>query len=107
MDLGKGLACRGRCEEDVKAINALLERGMNSSARTAQILQESRKTRLGSAVFMLACGAVFLAMGLSNEDQFSFMTMLGGCFMAYGLFSLWSARKASALRREALQEIKQ
>ena len=93
VDLGKGLACRGRCEEDVRSLIALIDRNIRLAPQTARILDSSRKVRSSTAIFNLVFGAVFIAWGLSNTERFSFIIILGVCFLAFGVYGLVQARK--------------
>lgn len=88
-DLGKGLACRGRCEEDVEALITLIDRNIQIQPTTARIVRASRTARLAGSLFNLITGAVILFFGLDSE--LTLLTVLGACFLAYGLFDLvWS-----------------
>ena len=69
-DVGKGLACRGHCEEDVRAVVALIERNIKLSPQTARILESSRKVRSSAATFNLAAGAIFIAWGTHRHGAF-------------------------------------
>ena len=94
-DIGKGLACRGQCEEDVRAVVALIDRNIQLAPKTGQILESSRKIRSGAATFNLVVGAVFVAWGFSNLDHLGFVVILGTCFLIYGIYGLMQARKAA------------
>lgn len=94
-DVGKGLACRGHCEEDVRAVVALIDRNIKLSPKTAQILESSRKVRSSAAIFNLIVGVVFIGWGLPNMKRLSFVVVLGACFLVYGVFGLLQARKAA------------
>ena len=100
VDLGKGLACRGRCEDDVRAVISLIDQNIKLSAETTRLLDSrrkltdsSRKAGLGSAAFNLVTGSVFVAWGLTDRERFFFMIILGACFLAYGVFGLIQARR--------------
>lgn len=93
VDLGKGLACRGHCEDDVRALITLIDRNMKLSPQTARILESSRKIRSSAATFNLVTGAIFIAWGLSDAERFSFIIILGVCFLAYGTFGMFQARR--------------
>lgn len=83
-DLGKGLACRGRCEADVSAVNAYVDRNVATGGGY----------RAGSALFLLVAGAACIAFGLTSERPIPLVTVLGGCFVAYGVFQLlWGQRR--------------
>ena len=93
VDLGKGLACRGHCEEDVRSIITLIDRNIKLSPQTARILESSRKIRSGTAAFNLVTGAVFIAWGLTDVGRLSFIIALGVCFLGFGIIGLFQARK--------------
>lgn len=100
VDLGRGLACRGRCEEDVRALIGLIDRNVRLSPQTGRILESSRKVRLSAATFNLVTGGLFIAWGLTDRERFGFIIILGACFVAYGLFGLFQARKPAREREE-------
>jgi hypothetical protein len=100
VDLVKGLACRGRCEPDAKALIQLVERNIALSPTTSRLVQASGSARLAGALFLTICGLVFLGFGLISERGFSFIVILGACFLVYGLFLLiWSRRIAAQTRK--------
>lgn len=100
VDLGKGLACRGRCEDDVKSLIALVERNIKLSPQTARILDSSRKIRSGASAFNLVIGAVFVAWGLTDLERLGFIIILGVCFLAYGIFGLFQVRRSAKERQQ-------
>jgi hypothetical protein len=95
VDLGKGLACRGHCEEDAKAVIQLIDRNIKLTARTENILQTGSRVRSSAAIFNFVIGIVFTAWGIIDFDRSKFLLVLGVCFLAYGLFGLakWRDRK--------------
>ena len=99
-DVGKGLACRGRCEEDVRAVVALIDRNIKLSPQTARILESGRKIRSSAATFNLVTGVIFVAWGITDTERFSFIIVLGVCFLAYGVFGLFQARKLAREREQ-------
>jgi hypothetical protein len=100
VDLGKGLACRDHCEDDVRALIALIDRNIKLSPQTSRLLESSRKIRSSAAIFNLITGAVFIAWGLTDMERFSFIALLGGCFFAYGIFSIFQAWKQAKERQQ-------
>ena len=100
VDLGKGLACRDHCEEDVRALIAMIDRNVKLSPQTTRLLESGRKIRSSTAVFNLVIGGIFIAWGLTDMDRFSFIAVLGGCFFAYGLFGLFQARRPAKERQQ-------
>ena len=100
VDLGKGLACRDHCEDDVRALIALIDSNIKLSPHTARILESSRKTRSSGATFNLVTGAIFIAWGLTDTEQLRFILVLGICFLAYGIFGMFQARRLAKERQE-------
>jgi hypothetical protein len=92
-DLGKGLACKGRCEEDVKAVMQLI----NRSIQHEKVFDTARGNRYIGVLFPLVAGALFL--GFASYDCFQsgfesvdFLTGgLGLCFLILGLITLRNA----------------
>ena len=92
VDIGKGLACRGHCEEDVRAVVSLIDRNIKIAPRTSQILETSRKVRSSAAIFNLIIGGLFLIWGLTS-DHLSFIAVLGVAFLIFGIVGLFQARR--------------
>jgi len=103
VDLTKGLACRGRCEADAKAVIQLVERNIQLSPTTSRLVQASGSARAAGAIFLVACGVVFLGFGLLSERRMDLVVILGACFLGYGLFLLiWSRRIAAQAKKREL-----
>jgi len=100
VDLGKGLACRDHCEDDVRALIALIDRNIRLSPQATQLLESGRKIRSSTAIFNSIIGAILIAWGLTDMERFSFIAILGGCFLAYGLFGFCQARKRGKERQQ-------
>jgi len=96
VDLGKGLACRGRCEDDVRAVVELVDRNIKLQPTATRLIQAGGSARLAGSLFFLASGAVFLIYGLTSEREMTFVTILGVCFLAYAVFQLLWSRRLSA-----------
>lgn len=86
-DMGKGIACKGRCEEDAAALIALIDRNMAASEASNQILRRSSATGYGSGVFMIVMGIFFAARGY-NSVELGFTFYMGAIFVAYGVWTL-------------------
>ena len=99
VDLGRGLACRGRCEENVKTVIQLVERNIllsgqreNMLKQREDILKRSDQMFSRTALFNLAFGAILIAWGSTNFERYKFIIILGACFMVFGLFDLAKRR---------------
>ena len=96
VDLGKGLACKGRCEEDVKALIGFVERNIAASVRADEILRRSAGTSIWSSVFSVITGSFFVGFGIYNGVE-TFTTGMGAIFVIYGIASLLRSRRFSQL----------
>ena len=95
VDLSKGLACRERCEADVRAVIELVDRNIKITPLSTRMIETSGSVRFGLAVFFLVTGAVFVGWGLTQEGL-GFSTILGFCFVGFGLFYLFQAGRLRA-----------
>ncbi len=91
VDLGKGIACRDRCEEDAQQLIALVDRNIRVGAQN--IYGRLRRRQIGSALFYIVLGGGLLCLGLRDSYE-SFSAIIGGLFVLYGLFSLSQLIKA-------------
>jgi hypothetical protein len=91
-DVGTGCACRGRCEDDVAAINEILQRG-----RTAY--QKSSATFFRTALLTSAMGITFVALGSralswSRDHTAAYaIIFLGVLFVVWGISYYVSSRR--------------
>lgn len=93
VDLTKGLACRGRCEQDTRALITLIDQNIKLSARAVRIMDEGKRTRRGTQTFNIVTGAIFVLWGLSDPERFTFLIILGVCFLVWGLYSFVATRR--------------
>jgi hypothetical protein len=97
VDLGDGLACKGRCEEKAKALIQFIDESVKRSALNRQIIDSAKSNRFISAIFPMVMGLFFLGFGgyiafTTSFDAFNlFLPGLGTLFLAFGLFSLYRA----------------
>jgi hypothetical protein len=120
VDLGKGLACRDRCEESARAIIQLVDRNIQLSttptkaqlvvppavqrtgqpadyiaARLTSHIRETCNFRWGLGTFCSIVGAILFVVGLS--EQMVVMDIVGACFIGFGAVCFvqakWSARQ--------------
>ena len=124
IDLGKGLACRGRCEPDVTALIQLIERniktardagrgiGIMQSARPQQAerdfqlsatlssyVERTQKVMSSIGILSLLVGVVFMAWGFANRESFAFLAILSLCFVSFGFGILLATRKSRQIAK--------
>jgi hypothetical protein len=104
-DLGKGLACKGRCEEEVAAVILLVDRNIRLSPHSEQIVQAARGNRYLGAVFYLVIGGLFLAFAAFQsfsagfQDHDLLLWGMGSVFVIFGVVTLTRALMYSSPRR--------
>lgn len=94
VDLGKGLACPGRCEEDVAGLIALTDQNVRSAATQRGALGIVRRKTFAESALALAAGALFLPLGLSlggDGGSSTFIVALGGVLILYAVYVGWRA----------------
>ena len=95
VDLGKGLACRGHCEEDAKAMIQLIERSIKFSPKTENfenIVQTGRRARTSGAIMNIILGIIFMVWGISMFHTTIIIFIMGVCFMAFGVYAFLKCR---------------
>lgn len=75
VEVGNGIACREKCENDVKMLNTMIDRGKTSHER-------ARSSHSITAIFLAALGLVFLGFGISSfRASTLFAYMIGTAFV--------------------------
>ena len=95
-DLGKGLACRGRCEDDAKALIALMARATKAqpNAVSRHLLASARTNQLIGAGFYLFLGFFPAAIGAYNfltagwSEKVVFMSGFGVALLLFGVIGI-------------------
>ena len=89
-DLGFGLACRDVHEEEVTAVNAMVE-------RATKVQSVNRSNKYLSPLFFLAMGSFFIGYDFYiGHRGANFGLWMGGLFVAYGLYLAAVVRRAYA-----------
>jgi hypothetical protein len=100
-DLGKGIACLGKCEKDVLDVIRLIERNIQLSPTSEQLVKNANSNRYFGPIFQLLFGLFFLGIGASQWsssgiDQFTiFLGGMGFLFFAFGLITGYRALKVT------------
>jgi hypothetical protein len=103
VDLGKGLACRDRCEADAQALIAATGAHAKLVTTAPTMLNSAYRSTAWAGSGFLLLGVFFLAWGLLNQPADGFSVLFGSCSFAFGLLSiLWVlARAPAAVEQEA------
>lgn len=87
VDVGNGLACKNSCEESVKAINEMIDRGKG-------VYKKTGLSYLLNAIVFGLFGFFFLFFGYFIEnDLSSFMIPIGIIFLLGMAFMIYSGLK--------------
>lgn len=96
-DLGRGLACKGRCEHDVAELNRMLDHNIQLVDDSSGLLESQLKMQRRSAGFaawlLLVAGAVLFGWGWMGEGGLNFVTAIGLAFLAFGGIGLFGVSK--------------
>ena len=102
VDLGKGLACRGLCEDDVRGLIALIDNNVAMRAASERIVRGSGGAGIAGSVAILLMGCGFLYTGLHRgEAAEPFPVAMGALFILWGLVGL---RRSFAIQRALPRE---
>jgi hypothetical protein len=86
-DLGAGLACKGRCEDSVHGLIALVQHNVRAVPTAKALLRLNRPVSLGASLFMLAAGGTFIALG-ALDARVRPIAVIGGILCAFGVLAL-------------------
>ena len=89
VDMGKGLACRNKCENDVSVLIALIDQNIRLSPVGKNVMGNLRKNTYMQAAFLLAAGVIFFLTGLAAGKVVELPGLLGLIFLLYGGYCLW------------------
>jgi len=97
-DLGRGLACKDRCETDVRKLISMIERNERMSEASEELVTKSPKAAHGHALFLMLAGLLFGIAGYLRERE-PLLLGLGVLFLLYGTtVSIRAGRIAKAVR---------
>jgi len=87
VDLGRGLACPGRCEESARALIASLDHSLRIQGLSSGMIHGARALWGGLAWVALAVG-VFVSLWGLTLPGFREISLLGVPFLAIGVLTL-------------------
>jgi len=88
-EVGSSAACRNRCEDDVAALNEMIQRNKTS-------FQKASGAYLRSGILLVVLGAGFAIFGFSLRGAGSpstFLIIMGVLFFIYGVSQMFTARR--------------
>lgn len=91
-DLGRGLACAGRCEDAARALIASLDQSVRIQSLSTGMVQGARTLWVGLGWVSLGIGAFVIWLGASLPAHRS-IALLGLPFLAIGVLTLLVTRR--------------
>ena len=92
VDLGRGLACAGRCEEAARGLIASLDQSIRIQGLSGSMVHGARTLWVGLTWVALGVGVFVIGFGLSLP-HFRVISLLGVPFLAIGLLTLRVTRR--------------
>jgi len=93
VDLGRALACKDRCEPEVRRLLDLRDFSFSQPSTQSAILGRTKRAYTRSGVFFVFLGGVFALWGYFYA-QAQFLAILGIVFACYGLWQIVAARRS-------------
>jgi hypothetical protein len=102
-DVPPGTACKGKCEEDVAALNMVIQRGKTAYQKTGKAYKRN-------SVVTLLLGLIFFAFGIVpiiTGDGYgsAFIAVLGAVFILGSYFSYQSGKQIQEIERKPNQTV--
>ena len=100
VDLGKGLACKNYCEEDVKRLIDISQENIQYASNTSKFLQSKKTGRPNISKLFIVVGIIITLCGiLPGMPLFPFFC-IGVLFLLYGIISLIRYLKSQKINSE-------
>mgnify|MGYP001335253959 FL=1 len=90
-EVGNGIACKDRCEEEAEKLNRLVQQSHSLGARSIKLTNSV--SILSVELLNVVLGIIFGGLGIYQGSRF--MQLLGGVFLLFGAAGLLRIWKAS------------
>lgn len=91
VDLERGLACKNRCEHEVRRIIDLRDYTFTAPQITKTSLERARSVHIRAGIYTIITGTLFVGWGWSRG--FDFFMVLGILGIAYGVVQMLAGRR--------------
>jgi hypothetical protein len=86
-DIGKGIACKARCEEDARQLVRLTDAAIRHEPANEFIVARMRWNRVVTSIFYLLLGGGFVVAGILHP-YLQFIIYLGAVLVLFGVYTL-------------------
>lgn len=97
--VGRSLACRDACEQDVRELQELVASNVAMRGVASHLVGGSRSQLVAAAVFMLALALAFVTFGILDTRLRSFLLPMGLLFSAYAIYQVVRAVRISRVSK--------
>ena len=94
VDVGNGVACKDRCEDQVRSLNAMVEKGKAAYPRTAKAYYSNATVYALLGLLFIVSGLAFWSRGWVGLSVF--MVPAGIIFLAGGFLSYRTGKRLNA-----------
>ncbi len=107
VDLGHGLACKDRCEEEVRLIHGVTDQAIRQMPVTHSLLASTKLYTLLTGSFFVLMGVGMITFDQLKAPNPGFLTMMGALMASYGLTHLVRGlrlKKVASIPRTSCQQ---
>ena len=102
-DVGNGLACRDRCEEQVLIVNAITDYSARYIPKASSMLRNQRLAWLGMGLFLSMAGAVYVGLGILANSLLQ-AVLFGGPLCFGGLLGFVMAYRSPQVNEKHIEQ---
>lgn len=99
VNVEPGSSCAGRCEEEVAAINILLERGKTAYKKTGVAYRRTAVFGLLMGLIFVLIGAIPIAMNFGNRLFWISVVAIGVVYFIWSWLTFKSSREINEVKR--------
>ena len=103
LDLGKGLACRASCEDDVRRLIQLIESNMRLAPIGTKVWLGHSTNLIWTAVACIVLGLLLTIWGSFDLSRFAIVAVMGAVLLAWGILQAVQALRVRAVTQASGQ----
>lgn len=92
VDLVKGLACKGDCEQVVRDMIALIDQNIRLQSASAAAMRQIRPNYISNGLLLVFMGGFLIVLGFKFSIFMPYLLVFGVPIILFGLYWAWRAR---------------